>query len=181
MYICIVYRGKMIHYTTVFSRVLVYRVTQDFIINSSIGPYFFTGPRFRESCYSKDHSIFGVHVGAPCLRKLPCRGGLWHPPETGSLPALAASLCGDSDAWPFCFGFWLDWYDVGASLTINMAVLCMPQMYIHIYIYIWYLPKDLPNSMLLETLLATFAPIVHEADLWRGNLPCIIRIIWNHF
>ena len=63
--------------------------------------------------------------------------------------------------------------------------------------YIWYPPQDLPNSMLLETLLATFAPIVHEADLWRGNLPCIIRLIlesfwiralpessesfWNHF
>ena len=46
-----------------------------------------------------------------------------------------------------------------------------------LYIYIWYPPKDLPNSMLLETLLATFAPIVHEADLWRENLPCIIRII----
>ena len=52
---------------------------------------------------------------------------------------------------------------------------------ITITITIWYPPKDLPNSMLLETLLATFAPIVHEADLWRGNLPCIIRIIFESF
>ena len=51
----------------------------------------------------------------------------------------------------------------------------------NVTITIWYPPKDLPNSMLLETLLATFAPIVHEADLWRGNLPCIIRIIFESF
>ena len=38
-----------------------------------------------------------------------------------------------------------------------------------------------PHSVPLETLLATFAPIVHEADLWRGNLPCIIRIILESF
>ena len=35
-------------------------------------------------------------------------------------------------------------------------------------------PKDPQNSMLLETLLATFTPIVHDdsdrADLWRVNL-----------
>ena len=35
--------------------------------------------------------------------------------------------------------------------------------------------------MLLETLLATFAHIVHDADLWRGNLPCIIRMILESF
>ena len=53
--------------------------------------------------------------------------------------------------------------------------------YIHIYVYGTPPPppKDLPNSMPLETLLASFAPIVHEADLWRGNLPCISKTL-NH-
>ena len=51
--------------------------------------------------------------------------------------------------------------------TSNMYMYVYIRMYIYIYIY-GTPPKDLPNSMLLETLLATFAPII----LWRGNLPC---------
>ena len=50
----------------------------------------------------------------------------------------------------------------------------MEDVYVYIYIY-GIRPQDLPDSMLLETLLTTFTPIVHDfsdrADLWRGNLP----------
>ena len=59
-------------------------------------------------------------------------------------------------------------------------------MQIDIYIYIWYPPplKDLPNSMLCQILLATFTPIVHDAQTGQifGGVICpeSSESFWNH-
>ena len=73
---------------------------------------------------------------------------------------------------------WMPHWEICWTTTGTEGSVCNPwdMNSIYIYIHIYGTPrKDLPNSMPLETLLATFTPMVHydsdRADLWRGNLP----------